>query len=929
MGNWGEKNLLITSSGQIITTSAEVTLNGGLIKPWLEAYQVSGAVQAKPRRVVFAMGDLQLEDPVFLGQSYTCLAVLMVRGSGQIPHKLRTMVYGCNLEFHGTLDDNESTFLLVKTKITSIEGRIVLTQTDETSVIPRPPATVDGIRQVVELCAGIGCLGCGFKAADFRVVLRVDHNQKMNQFSHQLDNVPTVEADIGCDQTVVSISKAAPRASVMTSGVACQPYSKLGDKQMQHDHRAQTLPSSLRIGFLLRQNVILLECVDDAYQCEWVQKIVKQFVQQTHYHCCQGILRLQDVWPARRSRWWCLLVHPGIGPIQWYPFPMVQPKPMVVNMLESFIQCTPEELHFLQLDEYEVGKFALKGLDRNMVQRNGQMNTSLHSCGNQLSSCPCGCRKHPFSEQRLNEGGLHGLLIQVGIQHDPKSTPNIRHIHPDELALLNGMQPGLNCGQPSQYKMALCGLGQLASPLQAGWIASQIRGGLFAYNLWHSTPPTPNETLKYMMQQLLMSRDQVFGTQQHPSADFFNRMVWGNVDNFVLPNPFEKPSAPSENGFPIQMPTVAPQAGRFCQAEVPVTTETQPDCPDSLIVQPSSVRHFQTTKAFSKGAVAGFEVKRENEPNMSNPKRQKIVEVPAYQEPAAIVQVVEPIGIPSNLSHRDIAQQAADDQTHRSEEATGTIQTSSPRFEESQSVCIVHVAQQGSAIIPITIPVGSSASQIANAEEKLGTMTQPIAVTTAMGEYMRQLDDIQPDQFLVLHDGNETPKHFGVKCPKISCAKPPMLFNDKRDILLWQQFGWVATDEMNFYLTMIDDKPEGSFHQILQLPDEVCDPTLPAQFILNLASQMQKEGVPKVGSAILFRQHWEPVVVEKKEDHFVIHTTKSFAPEIRDWCHQAWQTTAKSLYLYKRCFYFYKRVFLSVIFWISGNSGSLRGALVV
>ena len=137
------------------------------------------------------MEDLQLEDPISVGHPFTCLAVLMVRGNHDFPHKLRSMVSGSSLEFHGILPDDESTFLLVKTKVQSTDGAISLQATDETTVIPRPPVTVAGVRQVVELCAGIGCLGWGMKAADFQVVLRVDHNDKMNQLSQQLDNIST------------------------------------------------------------------------------------------------------------------------------------------------------------------------------------------------------------------------------------------------------------------------------------------------------------------------------------------------------------------------------------------------------------------------------------------------------------------------------------------------------------------------------------------------------------------------------------------------------------------------------------------------------------------------------------------------------------------------------------------------------------------
>ena len=800
------------------------------------------------------------------------------------------MVTGSSLEFSGTLAGDESTFLIVNSKIESVEDSILLAKTDDTVVIPRPPVTTSGLRQVTEICAGIGCMGWGMRAADFQIVLRVDHNTKMNLFSQQLDGVPTIEGDI-CDiTTMVKICETAPSAGILTSGVACQPYSKLGDKQMQHDSRAQTLPSSLRIGFLTRKAVILLECVDAAYTCKWVQDMIQQFVRQTHYHCSQGLLHLQDVWPARRSRWWCLLVHPSIGPIPWKAFPIVQPKPMVIHVLESFLHCNQDELRFLELDKYEIGKFSIKGLERNMIQKTSQMNTSLHSCGSQLFSCPCGCRKHPFTEHRLSEAGLHGLLVQVGSASELSDASRIRHVHPCELSLLNGMQPGANWGKPSQYKMALCGLGQLASPLQSAWLAAHIRVGLARFNLWQANPPTPNETLKYLMQQLLLERDQVFGNPQHPSTVFFNRMVWGEVDNFVLPNPFAEPKLQHQQ---IAIETKQEQSETAIPSNevVPPDGESGLDGLDNLILQACTAEQFQTTEAFHKGAVAGFEVKQQHA--MPPAKKQK-VDDPMHVHQSVPLQnkiavVKEPIGgNPQEIKHDPISTTQLDDDGFGNNEAEDLNEKFPPQSSE-QPHCVVHVAYPRAAIVPVVVPVGTTASNITLAEEKLGTMTRPIAATTAMGEYVKQLDQVKPDQFLVLHDGSKTPTHFGLKCPKTGSSKPPELCHDKRDILLWQQLGWVAIDEMNFYLQMVGEHSKDSYHAALDIPIEMTDPGLVAQFVLDLAHQMHNAQVKSVGSAVLYQQHWSPIAVVSTGDSFEIHTTSCFAKELEYWCFVAWQ----------------------------------------
>ena len=878
------------------------------------------------------MVELHLEDPIQVGHSFTCLAVLMVRGNEHHPHKLRSMVHGTNLTFSGTLDEGESTFLLLQTMVVSTGDTVYLKQDEQTSVIPRPPFTATGLRQVIELCAGIGCLGWGMKAADFKIVLRVDHNEKMNQFSNQLDKVPTLQKDICDNQTIADICKLAPTAGVLTSGVACQPYSKLGDKQMQNDPRSLTLPSSLKIGFLTRKAIILLECVDDAYTCKWVQGLIEQFVKQSQYRCSQGLLHLQSIWPARRSRWWCLLVHPGVGRICWQEFPSVQPKPMVLNILESFKQCTPDELSFLELDRYEVGKFSTKGIDRNVVQRNGQMNTSLHSCGSQLSSCPCGCRTHPFSEHRLAEGGLHGLLIQISAASEPSDFPRFRHIHPTELALLNGMHPKVEWGEPSQYKMALCGLGQLASPLQAGWIAAQIRSALAEQNMWHPNPPTPNETLKYMMQQLLLERDQIFGNQTHPNAVFFDRMVWGDVNNFVLPSPFETnqsgstdiQSLPHEN-----RPETSFLGSIGLQHEPPMD-----DFEWSLLQEPIITKPFCETEAFQKGAVAGFEVHTKVAQDTMMAKRRKLNEQLAIAEP--VLPPRPTLVVPAMPSQMPLSEDAsghhrseenslpAEDQTkapvHLKQHELGDKQ---PEHDSSriQEVCIVHVAVAGAAIVPITLPIHTTACQLTVAEEQLGTLKQPIAVTTAMGEYMKQLDVIQPDQFLILHDGRETPRHFGLKCPFQGGNAPPTLCNDKRDILLWQQFGWVAVDEMNYYLSMLQDQSVGMLHDVMVIHEDITAPACTAEFILKLAGNMQNEQKTKVGSAILYHHHWIPIAVELHDESLEIHTSQDFVAELREWCKQVWEESTVPCHGHKVAHVFPADCGFQTIGWLSSFVG--------
>eukprot|EP00435_Cladocopium_sp_Y103_P066284 s1305_g28.t1 len=384
----------------------------------------------------------------------------------------------------------------------------------------------------------------------------------MLKLARLIGDEPTLLGNLHDDEVLIQICHQAPDAELLTSGIACQPYSRLGDGKCQADARSATLPGTLRIGFLARFAIILLECVDKAKECVWLQTILKKFTEITGYHMSQGELRLQDVWPARRHRWWCVLSHPSVGQIPWHPFPQVHPIPLVAHVLDCFKSCNDFELKNLMLDLYELGRFGAVGFETNEIPWNGQMATALHSCGNQLSSCPCGCRNFPFTDERLAKGGLHGLLVRLA-GHAKCGTslyPSYRHVHPDELALLCGMLPGFKWDEP---KLALCPLGQLASPLQSTWIGAFIKQHVHSRS-GRSPAEQPTLVLLRFMEKLLHARDQVFGVPAKHSTKVFAAMV--SQRTFVMPAiSYEVMESPIQHDGDMEtlpkpaMPTAAPE----------------------------------------------------------------------------------------------------------------------------------------------------------------------------------------------------------------------------------------------------------------------------------------------------------------------------------------------------------------------------------
>ena len=287
---------------------------------------------------------------------------------------------------------------------------------------------------------------------------------------------------------------------------------------------------------------------------------------------------------------------------------------MVSSVLEQFQHCNQALLEQLQLDLYELGKFAAFGFENNMVQWRGQMATSLHSCGNQLMGCPCGCRKYPFTEQRLQSGGLHGLLIPLlGESRCGNNIyPNFRHISPDELALLNGMYPGCDWGP--QSRMALCALGQLASPLQSAWIGAAVMKHIQTF-LEVEESCQPERVLLNMMANLLKARDETFGEPNSVECRRFQQMISQKSFTGIPSSVGVVPSVPAANAQVEANPT-------FGESQKP----QQPLRPQE-IHQPSVHASEQSCKP-DQASEAGIGSQMPNLPNQSNS------ELPLHERPA-------------------------------------------------------------------------------------------------------------------------------------------------------------------------------------------------------------------------------------------------------------------------------------------------------
>eukprot|EP00435_Cladocopium_sp_Y103_P018548 s365_g4.t1 len=326
---------------------------------------------------------------------------------------------------------------------------------------------------------GIGMMGEGVKACGLSVCAANDISSSFCQFQVRQGQQNVIQGDIGCPEVIAGVHAAHPRPSLITAGFSCQPWSQLGDGGQSNDPRSNCLVKVLEMAFWLRAFSVLLECVEAAGRDPEVQAVIRHFCSLMGFRQAQTDLHLGSIMPAKRSRWWCLLTRGDIPDIRLRPLPVVQPPPVLGDLLPFCPSWDEYDMHQLCLDRYETNKFMeFEGLYSNIVDTTQQVKTALHGWSNQLSGCPCGCRSHAFSESRLREKGIFGALVPTeGFMNTYLGKlPNTRHLHPWELSLIHGAKPN-RIWKPS-LRLSIAGLGQMAAPLQSCWVVGHLMQAL-------------------------------------------------------------------------------------------------------------------------------------------------------------------------------------------------------------------------------------------------------------------------------------------------------------------------------------------------------------------------------------------------------------------------------------------------------------------
>ena len=743
-----------------------------------------------------------------------------------------------------------------------INDQVWILETAQSSVSVHRPFSMDQIASVTETCAGLGIVDQGYIACGAKIVASNDMNIKFCQWLHN-HGKNTITGDIQFPSTVQKLSK--QHRSCLSPAVSCQPWSRLGDQKGGSDPRAQSLVGTLRAAHLLQSPLILLECTPTAEQAEWFQGVLQTFVDQTGYHLSQRQLHLQALWPAKRSRWWGVLTHPALGCMTIPDFPKIAFAPSLVHLFPKLCNMEKSQEEELALDLYELRQFynSKEGIQKHMVQYYSPMPTATHSWGSQVKDCKCGCRASGFSTARIEEKGLYAQLVPISGESDMGGykVQNLRHLHPGEVALANGASPLVVGNTPNSTRLELAGVGQCASPIQGLWVYANILQQI--QKKFGLDQIDPTDTLKQYGKQLFQIRDEWLQVTEQDKNEYIKRfeMAWDLIgkpnEEFhkMVEDKFSPKQEDSDQGKKEDEKPQTEKSGEVWEVPKEYGEKHTSDCSqeqldglDRAIKQQfgkEEVVKYNQQEEFSNGGVPGFENK--------NKGKRKHAEVEVDGAPNNEAGGSHLMASP--LPEHGTEENKTDHQEHQEPDSIG-VQT----IHEGQTCpCTVFVPP-------------TKVAKLIQAEKKLTPNVVPL---NWLGQPLG--DECSTPQRVVrfVQDFPQKPLNWEA------------MSDLTRGEVLWKQQGWVANDEMQYYLQIIAEEFPEQVQQLAIITNNPEGYELLGRHLIQLAAQSYQQS-KTIGSVILHQEHWTPIVVTVKEDHVHVQTDAMFKPMLDIICQEFW-----------------------------------------
>eukprot|EP00438_Fugacium_kawagutii_P029375 Skav202093 [mRNA] locus=scaffold513:202914:206070:- [translate_table: standard] len=413
-------------------------------------------------RTRLVWNPLQLDD---VGAKVSCVVMT---------HNGWTHLVGSQQQICGDFQLSDGMAALHDWMLVSVHDHVgTLASTPTSRVVSITDPTAGDFFRFSEVCSGLGGISSGAIRCGLAPCVAMDSSPLACSLLRLNQHPCVIEGDVNdlADVGHFHAAHAAARCGLL-SGFPCQPFSTLGRQAAFLDSRAQTFFGVLNAAYLIQAVLVLLECVVGAGTHKLVQETLTSFCSARGFVWKPIVLHLNRALPCYRTRWWCLLVLSWLPDFTLSDLPVLAQFATVSSLFPRWPQWPHHEEEQLALTTEEQIAFsnpAYRTSDRQLDMQ-GCCPTLLHSMGNQIFPCPCGCRG-PLSPHAFASQGLHGVLVESQWEDLGQ-----RHLHPKEAALLLGLPVEYDLGV--DMRAALCQLGQLASPIQAHWLLQHLQAAL-------------------------------------------------------------------------------------------------------------------------------------------------------------------------------------------------------------------------------------------------------------------------------------------------------------------------------------------------------------------------------------------------------------------------------------------------------------------
>lgn len=472
---------------------------------------------------------------------------------------------------------------------------------------------------------------------------------------------------------------------------------------------------------------------------------------------------------------------------------------------------------------------------------------------------------------RLREKGLHGVLHSLdGYATSGNDTfHTMRHLHPREVGLLNGMNPKhvSNCPE-FHLRLELAAVGQMASPIQSNWVISQV---LFQMSQQKLIPECkhPRVVMVELCKSIMKSRDEVWQKDtQTIYQQAFEREIEAICKPIVRVSPHDdesmftqslKEAIPLiESSLGLNEPR-APSSmsgsnggsgkGKGGTSTLPSgSSKLKDNQPFPAVVEhnackpetsPPSIRSVENAKtAFDhNGGVAGFETaKRKDHPQtMRDAKKVKIAEK-------------------VDCSPTQVWTQPVVAEMHHEPQLTDLAvnQESTAIHESSHTVWVGYIGEPRATIsVTPKTTVGQLLVAEANLVQAPSTNFRAFGI---VGETASNSTELHNGDILLIQNSEQW---TDPKCPlQQTSFMPPNLQGMTRAQALLRQLGWVAGDEMQYYLQDLGNKQD-----VLVTPPVIIedDDRLETWFRQQIEIAKAADGCISVYTCCLAEQHWFPL----------------------------------------------------------------------